>query len=120
MKKIDPIKKEKKKRVETDTWGLDDIHLSFETQFEILRTIYSDLEIEQTNKSKRGNKYNNLIVSHIKTKISSYKHQDMLKNIFLETDFVDFPYVIQLLHNCDLKCHYCACEIFLLYEFRFL
>jgi hypothetical protein len=117
MKKIDPIKKEKKKRVETDTWGLDDIHLSFETQFEILRTIYSDLEIEQTNKSKRGNKYNNLIVSHIKTKISSYKHQDMLKNIFLETDFVDFPYVIQLLHNCDLKCHYCACEIFLLYEF---
>jgi hypothetical protein len=118
MKKIDPVKKERKKRVETDTWGLEEIHLSFETQFEILRTIYSDLEKEQTtNKSKRGNKYNNLIVSHIKTKISSYKHQDMLKNIFLESDFVSYDYVIQLLNECDLKCHYCACEIYLLYEF---
>jgi hypothetical protein len=118
MKKIDPVKKEKKKRVETDTWGLEEIHLSFETQLEILRTIYSDLEKEQTtNKSKRGNKYNNLIVSHIKTKISSYKHQDMLKNIFLESDFVSYDYVIQLLNECDLKCHYCACEIYLLYEF---
>lgn len=118
MKKIDPVKKEKKKRVETDTWGLDELHLSFETQLGILRTIYSDLEIDQiTNKSKRGNKYNNLIVSHIKTKISSYKHQDMLKNIFLESDFVSYDYVIQLLNECHLKCHYCACEIYLLYEF---
>jgi hypothetical protein len=117
MKKIDPVKKEKKKRVETDTWGLEDIHLSFETQLEILRAIYSDLKTEQTNKSKRGNKYNNLIVSHVKTKISSYKHQDILKNILDENEFVDFSYVIQLLYDCDLKCHYCDCEIFLLYEF---
>jgi len=117
MKKIDPVKKEKKKRVETDTWDLEDIHLSFETQLEILRAIYSDLKIEQTNKSKKGNKYNNLIVSHVKTKISSYKHQDILKNILDENEFVDFPYVIQLLYDCDLKCHYCACDVFLLYEF---
>ena len=42
MKKIDPAKqKEKKKRVETDTWGLNEIQLSFDTQLEILKNIHS-------------------------------------------------------------------------------
>ncbi len=123
MKKIDPIKKEKKKRVETDTWGLDEIQLSFDTQLEILKNIHSINGLKTNNKSNKSNKTNNvnkyssLIVSHIKTKISSYKQQDMLKNIFLDTDFVSYDDVIQLLNDCDLKCHYCSCETFLLYEF---
>jgi hypothetical protein len=49
--------------------------------------------------------------------MSSYKHQDVLKNIFLESDFVTFDYVVDLLNKCELKCHYCSCEMYLLYEF---
>jgi hypothetical protein len=119
MKKIDPIKKEKKKRVETDTWGLDEIQLSFDTQLEILKNIHLSNGLK-TNKSKKMNnvnKYSSLIVSHIKTKISSYKQQDILKNIFLDTDFVSYDDVVELLNDCELKCHYCSCETFLLYEF---
>jgi hypothetical protein len=123
MKKIDHTKqKERKKRVETDTWGLDEIQLSFDTQLEILKNIHSINELKtnkltKTNKTNNVNKYSSLIVSHIKNKISSYKQQDIIKNIFLESDFVSYDYVIQLLNDCNLKCYYCSCETFLLYEF---
>ena len=120
MKKIDPTKqKDKKKRVETDTWGLDEIQLSFDTQLEILKNIHSinELKTNKLTKPTKVNKYSSLIVSHIKNKISSYKQQDILKNIFLESDFVSYDYVIQLLNDCNLKCYYCSCETFLLYEF---
>ena len=113
MKKVDANKekKEKKKKVETNTWNLNEEELSFETQLEILKSIHDN------NKDKALNKLTNFIVSHIKTKMSSYKHQDILKNIFLETDFVTFDYIIDLLNDCNMKCHYCACETYLLYEF---
>ena len=113
MKKVNTNneKKEKKKKVETNTWGLNEEELSFDTQLEILKNLfYKDTLIN-------GSKLTNFITSHIKTKISSYKHQDLLKNIFLETDFVSFDHVIDLLNECNMKCHYCACETYLLYEF---
>ena len=111
MKKVDTVnqKKEKKKKVVTNTWGLNEEELLFDTQLEILKNIY--------NKSTVITTVNSFIISHIKTKISSYKQQDILKNIFLEPEFVTFEHVIDLLNACDLKCHYCSCETYLLYEF---
>ena len=115
MKKVDSNKekKEKKKKVETNTWGLNEAELSFDTQLEILKNLF--LNISNTNNV--NDKLTNFIISHIKTKISSYKHQDLLKNIFLESDFVTFNYIIELLNSYNMKCHYCACETYLLYEF---
>ena len=110
MKKVYDKKekeKEKKKKVETNTWDLNEQELSFQTQLEVLKDIHN----------ASFNKLSCLIVSHIKTKISSYKHQDVLKNIFLEPEFVTFDHVIELLNTCELKCHYCSCEMYLLYEF---
>jgi hypothetical protein len=112
MNKIDNNKKkDKKKKVETNTWGLNDEELSFEIQQELLKNMYNKVIIP-TNKT-----INNFIINHIKTKISSYKQQDILKNIFLEEEFITFEHVINLLNACDLKCHYCTCETYLLYEF---
>lgn len=108
MKKVyDKTDKDKKKKVETNTWDLNEQELSFQTQLEVLKDIHST----------SFNKLSSLIVSHIKTKISSYKHQDTLKNLFLESEFVTFDYTIDLLITCELKCHYCSCEMYLLYEF---
>ena len=115
MKKVDinKEKKEKKKKVETNTWGLNDEELSFDTQLDILKNLFNNLN----NTNNINDKLTNFITSHIKTKMSSYKHQDILKNIFLETDFVTFGHIIELLNSCNMKCHYCACETYLLYEF---
>ena len=120
MKKMDdPTKKERKKRVETNTWGLNDSELSFETQLKILKNIYTaiiGLKSEVNPKDIKLEKDQHFISSHIKTKISSYKQQDIIKNIFLLDEFVSFEYVVSLLNECDLKCHYCSCETYLLYE----
>jgi hypothetical protein len=112
-------KKEKTKRVETNTWSVNEIQLSFKTQLDILKKINQDLLGNPNSKPCRSNEmyYYNLFASHIKTKISSYKQQDILKSILKREDFVSYTYVVNLLNECELKCHYCSCEMYLLYEF---
>jgi hypothetical protein len=124
-KNIQKKVKEKKMRVETNTWGLNEDDLSFETQLELLKTIYN-LDIlekpekpeksENQDKPDKPDKHLQMIISHIKTKISGYKQQDILKKKLLETDFVSFTDVIILLNDCNMRCYYCNCETYLLYE----
>ena len=102
-------KKERKMRVETQTWGLTDTDLSCEKQREILRELISNAE--------RGpHKHKSMFTSHIKTKLSSYKQQDVLKKKYKEEYFVSFQDTINLLCDCELKCHYCSCDVYILYE----
>jgi hypothetical protein len=107
VKKI-KCEKEKKMRVETKTWGLDEDDLSHETQLTILKNI-------QTGVLDK-NKYNSMFVSHIKSKICSYKHQDILKKKLNENRLINFEGVINLLNNSELKCNYCSQEVYILYE----
>jgi hypothetical protein len=112
-KQIKKKEKEKKMRVETKTWGLNNEDLSFETQLGLLNALF--------NKTHNNNELINprhiaMIVSHIKAKISGYKQQDILKGKFLDTEFVSFTDIIDLLNQSKMRCHYCACETYLLYE----
>ena len=100
--------KERKMKVETKTWGLNEAQLSRETQFNILQDIQ--------NKAYDKNKYTSLITSHIKMKICSYRQQDILKKKLNETSLVKFEEVINLLVECELKCKYCSQEVYILYE----
>ena len=111
-KQIKKKEKEKKMRVETKTWGLNNYDLSFETQLKLLKTIYN----KEINNETIIDKHIAMIVSHIKAKISSYKQQDILKNKLNDSDFVSFNDVIDLLFESQMKCHYCSCETYLLYE----
>ena len=111
-KQIKKKEKEKKMRVETKTWGLNNYDLSFETQLKLLKTIYN----KEINNETIIDKHSAMIVSHIKAKISSYKQQDILKNKLNDSDFVSFNDVIDLLFESQMKCHYCSCETYLLYE----
>jgi hypothetical protein len=108
MKKIMPTVKEKKKRVETHTWGLNETELSFDTQLKLLKDI--DLP------NYLNDKYSKLIINHIKTKIQSYKQQDVIKKIYDENKIINLEQVILMLQETNLKCHYCSCETYLLYE----
>ena len=67
MKKINNTVKEKKMRIETQTWGLNETELSFEMQLNILNELVLN--------DKINDKYSKLIINHIKTKIQSYKQQ---------------------------------------------
>jgi 5-methylcytosine-specific restriction endonuclease McrA len=106
-KKINCVK-EKKMRVETQTWGLNENELSHETQRSIITNML--VEINDTNT------YVNRMIRHIKTKISGYKRQDILKKRINLQEFVSLQEVIDLLKQCELTCHYCSDQIFILYE----
>ena len=111
-KQIKKKEKEKKMRVETKTWGLNNDDLSFETQLHLLKMIFN----KEITSEKIIDKHITMIVSHIKAKISSYKQQDILKGKLNDSDFVSFNDVIELLFESQMKCHYCSCETYLLYE----
>jgi hypothetical protein len=116
MKSLNNLTKEPKMRVETQTWGLDEKQLSFDSQVNIMLEIHQNINNNGVSDIIEKNKYRRLIISHIKTKIQSYKHQDTIKKMYTESEFIDFTYVVNLLADSDLKCHYCACETYLLYE----
>jgi len=106
-KKIN-CEKERKMRVETKTWGLNEVQLSQETQLNILQSI--------KNETLEKNNYTSLITSHIKMKICGYKQQDILKKKLEEDYLVKFNEVIDLLINCGMKCAYCSQQVYILYE----
>ena len=107
-KKIN-CEKEKKMRIETKTWGLNEQDLSYEKQLNIL---LRDDFICNDDKDK----YTSRLSSHIKTKLCSYKQQDILKKKLNEESFVSFEETIVLLKKCYLKCCYCASDVYILYE----
>jgi hypothetical protein len=59
----------------------------------------------------------NLVKEQINTKIKGYRYQDLLKGLYKEDEFVDYPYVIDLLRACELKCFYCHLECMILYPY---
>jgi hypothetical protein len=107
------LEKEKKMRVETKTWGLNEDELSHQTQITLLQNILDNtLEKDKSEKDK----YVSMLTSHIKNKISGYKHQDIFKKKLDEQNLVKFEEVVDLLNKCEMKCHYCSEQVFILYE----
>jgi len=107
-KKIN-CEKERKMRIETKTWGLNEEELTHKIQLEVLM---SDNFIDNKNRDK----YILKLTSHIKNKIYNYKQQDILKKHLNENEFVSFKETINLLKNSNMKCCYCSSEIYILYE----
>jgi hypothetical protein len=105
--------KEKKMRVETHTWGVSSEELSHPIQVTILNNILFNLNNEIKDIK---DKTIIMFINHIKTKISGYKQQDILKKKLDETNFVDLREVITLLYDSNLQCHYCSTDIYILYE----
>lgn len=110
-------KKEKKMRVQTHTWDINDFELSHQTQINILNYIHSNLTVSDKDISNNiSNKYINIFINNLKHKISSYKQQDILKKKLDFNNFINFENIIHLLHESQLKCCYCHKEIFVLYK----
>ena len=113
MKKVLKEKKEPKMRVDSENWNLTEEDLTFEKQ---LIGLVSIQQINNNEDDTKYSKYEQLIVSQIKHKISSYKQQDILKKLLAEDKFVTFEQVINLLVDSQLKCHYCSEFMNVIYE----
>ena len=98
-KQIIKKEKEKKKRMETNTWNINEEDLLHKSQLESLHN-------HEPN-----------IITHVKSKLSGYRHQDIIKNKFNEDEFVSLRDTMDLLKNSNLLCCYCSDNVYLLYEY---
>jgi hypothetical protein len=57
-----------------------------------------------------------VVSSELRKKISSYKSQDKRKNLFNISEFIDFEFILTLLAVSELKCYYCSCNVYILYD----
>jgi hypothetical protein len=105
----DVSNKKNKKRVAVETWNLSIDYLTFEKQLEILHQIHE-------NKMKSFNHESKVLLREIERKVYGYKQQDLEKNIFDSVRFLSLHYLIEQMIQCSMKCFYCNCEMYLLYE----
>ena len=108
-------------RVETKTWDLTPEDLNHTTQLHSLKELKKLQDLQQLQylqqlQDLQNDKYNSLIINHIKTKISGYRQQDIFKKRLDEHNLVKFNEVIDLLNNSQLICHYCSEKVYILYE----
>ena len=93
-----PINMKHRRRVVAKQW-----QDNTDNQFEILS-------------GNRENATNKIMLQQIRAKINGYKSQDLKKQLFIEIEFVDLEYVISLLCDCSLVCHYCRKQTVILYD----
>ena len=104
-----------KRRVIMKKHDVAEKDIPHETQFEYLKELKEkectfSLEKELLDKNKKFMK------QEIERKISSYKHQDMLKKIYEPEQFIDMKDILSKLVETNLICHYCFCKVFVLYD----
>ena len=104
-------KKEKKMRIQTQYWSIDDCELSHQIQLNILNDIHNKQLTEHTD-----DEYISTFIQNLKNKLSGYKQQDILKHKLDLNNFVSFNHIIFLLFESQLKCCYCHNEIYILYK----
>jgi hypothetical protein len=99
------ITPEKLVRKATTKWRFENKNLDF---METLYTLQKKEDLLEVHDEIRR---------QIQYKINSYKGQDVKKGLFLESDFVNYDYVLNLLIEKQLKCFYCRENVLLLYNF---
>ena len=101
--------KEVKKRIASENWNFSNQYFEYEKQLKMIIDISNNAfnYIDDVTK---------IAIQEINKKISSYKQQDKLKNLFSETKFLTFETVINKMIECKLKCRYCTNEMNVLYD----
>ena len=98
-----------KKRVVTQKWEFSDDNYNYDNQIKFIKEIFS-------NTYDENNKVMKIVIQEINRKISSYKQQDKIKNLFDEPNFLTFESIINKMIECQLKCKYCLDEMNVLYD----
>jgi hypothetical protein len=125
------VQYEAKKSAESIKWKIPSEYLTHEKQIELVNIIYEEIDyfkskkpdIDFTSDNNMEILYNylnkvdhfDLIKNRIKTKITNYNYQDIIKKI-QSPDLINFIETVELLNNSKLICHYCQNKLLLLYE----
>jgi hypothetical protein len=80
-------------------------------QIEILEKLYNK-EYDNDNEHIKD------MLREIRKKHSAYKSQDKIKSKFDKEKHITLEEIIQKLYECNLKCYYCSCDLFIIYNKR--
>lgn len=115
MKKIVLNSENKKTREIIKSTMATDISLcqSFENlfndhnkQLELLKNLNTNIDFNEKK----------FLLNQIKSKIQSYKSQDLKKDIHTKNLLISLDNTILKLLNSQLKCYYCKCNVFLFFQ----
>ncbi len=112
IKRANRVVEVPKQRAIVSKYGLNIENMNYENQLKIL----NEIENKINNNNNNNNIEKDIIIKEIEKKIYNYKQQDLLKKKFNENSFITFDSIIKKLNECRLKCYYCNCEMFILYE----
>ena len=111
MKKVQSILTIQKENVFNKKINPDELFLQGDSILPYLYTMEQhgfEVEVDDTCK---------IIKKQLDKKINGYKQQDILKNVFLPTEFVDIATILQMFRKCNAKCYYCSCDMIIMYKF---
>jgi len=108
---VSTLEKEKQKRVITNTkkWRFTEEDYTPENQIGLLKNI-------ATSKPEQYDTAQMCVLQQLSQKIAGYKSQDIVKTLYVPSQFITRERVIELLIESNLKCHYCKKDIKVLYE----
>jgi hypothetical protein len=117
IKKLTQEKKGDKKRIEIEKLNLPVEYFTFEKQFEIINNINNNSNNNSNNINNEEDKTaSKILTKQIEKKINSYKQQDIDKKLLNNEKIINLKCIIDKLIETEIKCYYCKCEMYILYE----
>jgi hypothetical protein len=114
IKKLTVDTKIPKPRKELELLNLSSVIYEGHVQNNLLQSLYEEMNNVSSNKNFINELH--LVKRQIEKKIQSYKNQDIEKNRFLDSKFIDYSTVIQELLSSNLECCYCSQKMYLMYK----
>ena len=126
---INKLKKEPvsiKKKKEVERWGIPIEYFEEDNQCFILNDLLlylsseskslPGLDLSESYKLGLTDEQYKTILAQVNKKISSYKHQDIIKKRLDSKKLISLEEVLTICKTNKLCCHYCKQKVFLLYE----
>jgi hypothetical protein len=110
IKRANRVKNEVKKREIMNKYNINPVFLNYEKQMQMIKELYDKTNQQEMLQEKT------ILNQEIERKISSYKHQDLLKNKYNETEFINLDCILKKLIDTNMQCYYCNCQVLVLYE----
>jgi len=110
IKRANRVKNEIKKRDIMNKYNINDKFLSCEIQLQLIKEIFNKINEVENQREK------SILKQEIERKIASYKQQDVSKNKYNETLFINTHTVLEKLITTNMQCYYCKCNVLILYE----
>lgn len=110
IKRANRVKNEVKKRVIMNKYNISPVFLNYDIQLQLIKEIHNKLSQDINIHEK------NLLTQEVERKISSYKQQDLLKNKYNESSFIDLECILKKIIETDMQCFYCNNQVVVLYE----